>query len=202
MNEENAEGASWHPRRSGPREHRDASASRKATHIETMPMPSVISIAGLRLRTLSVADVDDVHRLMSLHTHTISGGPHSSTAETRTWLERREWRFRNQGLAWYGIWTETFIGTCGVFLGERCGDEPEIGYEIAPDFRRRGYARQAAAVVTDTAHSAGHPRLWATIRPANEPSIKVVRSLGYGLDRTETDDRGSLEYYLSRAFTD
>lgn len=64
--------------------------------------------------------------------HTLGDGPVRERAETAQWLVRRGMRYRERGLAWYGLWTEHGIlaGTWGVFLGERCGDDPEIGFEV------------------------------------------------------------------------
>ncbi|GAA4422235.1 hypothetical protein GCM10023169_16310 [Georgenia halophila] len=108
-------------------------------------------------------------------------------------------RYQEDGLPWYGLWTvrSTFAGTCGVFLGERCGDDPEIGYEVDVAHRGKGFALEAADAVTQAAHSVGHARLWATIRPRNIASKRVVERIGYQLVRRQPDAKGDLDYYLS-----
>lgn len=88
-------------------------------------------------------------------------------------------------------------GNCGVFVGQRCGVEPEIGYEVGLAHRGQGLARESAEAVTRAAHQAGHQHLWATIRPANLASVHIVGSIGYRLVRSEGDSKGSLDYYLS-----
>ncbi|GAA4428230.1 hypothetical protein GCM10023169_29130 [Georgenia halophila] len=84
-----------------------------------------------------------------------------------------------------------------MFLGERCGDDPEIGYEVAVAHRGKGFALEAAAAVTQAAHSVGHARLWATIRPRNVASKRIVERIGYHLVRRQPDAKGDLDYYLS-----
>jgi len=153
----------------------------------------------LSLRLLDPDDLDVVHSLFSSPGHTIGDGPVCDRAVTLAWLERRQRLHRERGLTWYGLWDrdESFVGSCGVFLGERCGDEPEIGYEIDVPHRRRGYAREAAGIVTQAAHAAGHPHVWATIRPANAASVRIARAIGYHLVRSEPDSKGDLDYYLN-----
>jgi [ribosomal protein S5]-alanine N-acetyltransferase len=163
-------------------------------------MPVSTRTQRLKLRLLRPGDFDVVHSLFSSSGHTIGDGPVTDPAWTREWLEHRQQRYQENGLAWYGLWESdgTFVGSCGAFLG-RCGDEPEIGYEIDLRWRRRGYATEAVKVVTNAVHAAGHARVWATIRPANVASIRIARAVGYHFDRSEPDSNGDLDYYLSGA---
>lgn len=99
-----------------------------------------------------------------------------------------------QGLAWYGLWTRSdrgLVGSCGVFRGQRCGSDPEIGYEVRAALRGLGFASEAAKAVTDAAHASGNRELWATIRPTNGASMCVVESIGYEYTRTDEDERGN-----------
>lgn len=161
-------------------------------------MPVEIRTKRLRLRLLGQGDLDVVHRLFSSAGHTIGDGPVADPASTREWLERRQRRHQEHGLAWFGVWERggTFLGTCGVFRG-RCGEEPEIGYEIDTLWRRRRYAIEAVRAVTEAAHKAGHTRVWATIRPGNIGSVRTMQAVGYDFVRSEPDDKGALDYYVS-----
>lgn len=164
-------------------------------------MPETLRTQRLALRLLGPDDIDTVHALFSSAGHTIGDGPVSNRETTAQWLVRRQMRYATQGLAWYGLWTSnrTFVGNCGVFVGQRCGPEPEIGYEIDLAYRGQGLAREAADAVTQAAHQAEHEHLWATIRPSNLASAHVVGSLGYRLIRSQVDTDGSIDYYLSSA---
>ncbi|MDT0275411.1 GNAT family N-acetyltransferase [Blastococcus goldschmidtiae] len=165
-----------------------------------MGMPESLSTERLVLRLLCPDDLDAVHALFSRPGRTVGGGPVHDPADTLTWLERRVERHRAQGLAWYGIRAPeggALLGSCGVFTGNRCGDEPEIGYELDERHRGRGIAREAARRVTDAAHEAGHRRVWATIRPSNGASSRLAQSIGYRWARQDTDDTGPLDFYVS-----
>lgn len=161
-----------------------------------MAMPEALQTKRLSLRLLGPTDIDVVHALFSSSGHTIGDGPVSESALTLVWLERRKRLHEENGLAWYGLWDrdENFVGTCGTFLG-RCGEEPEIGYEIALSRRGHGFASEAAGLVTHACHAAGHAQIWATIRPANIASVRTVQANGYVLIRSEPDAKGVLDYY-------
>lgn len=160
-------------------------------------MPPTLATARLTLAVLDTTCVDVVHGLFSAPGHTIGEGPMTDVDETLQWLERRREAYATQGLAWYGVWAsgQYFVGTCGLFLGSRCGSDPEIGYEIASPMRGLGYAREAAEAVTAAAHQAGARRVWATIRPANTASQRTIESTGYNYVRTESNSKGALAYY-------
>ena len=167
-------------------------------------MPATLATDRLTLHLLGPEHLDVVHALFSSEGHTIGDGPVHDRAATAAWLARRQQRFHQAGLAWYGLWEsdDVFLGSCGVFTGARCGDEPEIGCEIAPAHRGRGFAAEAARAVTGAAHAAGHHRLWATIRPSNLASARTLRSIGYTFVHTSPDAKGPLEYHQSRARSD
>jgi RimJ/RimL family protein N-acetyltransferase len=158
-------------------------------------MPDTMQAKRLRLQLLGPADTDVVHSLFSSSGHTIGDGPVSDPASTLAWLERRRRLHEEIGLAWYGLWDDDqdFVGTCGVFLG-RCGDEPELGYEIDVSQRGQSFAAEAAELVTVACHTAGHPRIWATIRPTNIASIRTVLTIGYVFVRSQPDATGDLSY--------
>ncbi|SDE97237.1 Protein N-acetyltransferase, RimJ/RimL family [Blastococcus aurantiacus] len=166
-----------------------------------MGMPLSLSTERLALRLLGPDDLDAVHALFSRPGRALGEGPVADPAVTRAWLERRVVRHREHGLGWYGLRLRdgTFVGTCGVFTGDRCRDDPEIGYELGDVHQGRGFAREAARRVTAAAHAAGHRRLWATIRPSNGASIRLARSVGYRWVRQEVDARGALDFYVSLA---
>lgn len=145
----------------------------------------------------------DVHGLFSAPGHTIGDGPIADLDETRRWLIRRAEVYASLGLAWYGLWTleHTFVGACGLFRGAHVGSDPEIGYEVATSMRGRGLAREAAHAVTRAGHQAGSEHIWATVRPANTGSLRIVESIGYDFVRTRPDTKGPLDYYRSSSPT-
>jgi len=56
----------------------------------------------------------------------------------------------------------------------------EIGYTIYPQYRRRGYATEAARALIAWAHEErGIRRFLFSIAPDNEPSLAIARRLGF-----------------------
>ncbi|MBO0840460.1 MAG: GNAT family N-acetyltransferase [Sciscionella sp.] len=80
-----------------------------------------------------------------------------------------------------------------------------IGYWVASDLRRRGVATAALALVTDHCFArAGLHRVEATVRPENEPSVGVLRRVGFreeGLFRRYLDVAGDWRDHLCFAIT-
>lgn len=59
-------------------------------------------------------------------------------------------------------------------------DAVELGYTVFEPFRRRGYAVEAARVLMDWAHEQHGIRTFvASVSPDNEPSLALVRKLGF-----------------------
>lgn len=153
---------------------------------------------------LSEVNLEEVHRLFSSPGHTVGGGPVDDADETLRWLTRRNEAYELNGLAWYGLWDaeSRFLGTCGLFASKRTGSEPEIGYEIASGSRRQGFAQEAAIAVTAEGHRSDIGTIWATIRQANEGSLRIVQRAGFAYVRTEPDPNGALHFYRSAAATE
>lgn len=81
-----------------------------------------------------------------------------------------------------------FIGYCGLTVGRASVDEPEIAYELFRRVHGQGYATEAASAVLDAAAATGRKRLWATVRPWNAPSFRVLEKLGFERDHVSTED--------------
>jgi len=76
------------------------------------------------------------------------------------------------------------IGICGLIKRDTLEDV-DIGFALLPDFRRQGYAREAAAAVMEHAGRAfGLRRLVAITSPENEPSIRLLERLGLRFETT------------------
>jgi len=77
----------------------------------------------------------------------------------------------------------------------------EIGYTVFPDFRRQGYATEAVRALIGWTREQGVERIIASVGPANEPSLALVRRLGFReVGRHWDDEDGEeIEFELSGA---
>jgi ribosomal-protein-alanine N-acetyltransferase len=61
----------------------------------------------------------------------------------------------------------------------RVADAVEVGYTVFPEHRRRGYATEAVQAMLGYARERGVHRFLASVAPENEPSLRLVRRLGF-----------------------
>ncbi len=88
----------------------------------------------------------------------------------------------NTGNRW-GITTKDngdLIGTCGFYKWVKSNYHAEIGYDLLPDFRRRGIMTEAlSAMINYMFGEVGLNRIYAYIDPRNEASMALVKGLGF-----------------------
>lgn len=82
--------------------------------------------------------------------------------------------------------SEALVGLCGLLVQFVDGvEELEIGYAILPEFRKQGFAAEAAKSCKDHAfRTTPVPSLIAIIHTENLPSRKVAIGNGMQLDKT------------------
>lgn len=81
----------------------------------------------------------------------------------------------------------------GGFVGPPDDGVVEIGYEIAPEFRGRGYATAAARAMVGTAFATDVHTVIAHTMPEENPSTGVLRKLGFRHTGEVTDpDEGTV----------
>ena len=95
----------------------------------------------------------------------------------------------------YVVADGTLAGVCG-FKGPPVGGTVEVGYSIVPSRQRRGLAGAAVGELCARAWERGAERVTAHTLPHLEPSIGVVRKLGF--DEAEPPEEGVLAFVLPR----
>ena len=86
-----------------------------------------------------------------------------------------------------------FHGAPGV-NGPQKPDALEVGYTVFPPFRGRGLATEAVVALMNWArHERGVGRFIASVPPGNEPSLAIVRKLGFVRTGEQWDDEDGLE---------
>ncbi|MFD1367326.1 GNAT family N-acetyltransferase [Actinoplanes sichuanensis] len=163
-------------------------------------MSPSLRTARLRLDAFTTDDTAELHELFTdPATHTIGSGPFVALEQTQRWIADRRAAQHDHGLCWYALRcaeTGLLIGNCGMLKGRTGFQEPEIGYQIRASHRGHGYAVEAAEAVLQQCRAAGIRRVWATVRPHNSASRRILTRLGMHLDRTASDDRGDLLFYV------
>jgi RimJ/RimL family protein N-acetyltransferase len=87
-----------------------------------------------------------------------------------------------------------FHGPPGVNELHRA-DAVELGYMVLPAYRQRGYATEAVQAMIDWAHEERDIRAFvASIAPDNEPSLALVRRLGFVHVGEHWDEEDGLEH--------
>jgi RimJ/RimL family protein N-acetyltransferase len=84
-------------------------------------------------------------------------------------------------IAWTADERPVLVGTCG-FKGPPAPPADgtvEIGYSVVPSWQRRGIASEAAQALADAARARGADTVVAHTLPHLEPSIGVLRKLGF-----------------------
>jgi RimJ/RimL family protein N-acetyltransferase len=69
----------------------------------------------------------------------------------------------------------------------------EVGYTVFPAYRRRGYATEAVEALAAFARGRGVRKLLASVAPTNDPSLAIVRKLGFVQIGEHWDEHDGLE---------
>lgn len=87
------------------------------------------------------------------------------------------------------------VGTVS-YKGPPTAGVVEIGYSVVPSWQRHGLATEAARALIERAWERGAQAVLAHTLPHLEPSIGVLRKLGF--ERLGTNAEGELEFRLAR----
>jgi RimJ/RimL family protein N-acetyltransferase len=151
---------------------------------------------SLRLRTMEDAECN----LELLRDH--EGGTTLSIGEVEQRIVEQNERAHVDGFGLLGIrrrYETSPIGYCGLIIGRGTLEEPEIAYEILPQFRGHGYATEAAGAVTEAAFATGRERLWATVGTWNAPSFRVLEKNGFHAHHNGYGERGEFVWMVRNA---
>jgi ribosomal-protein-alanine N-acetyltransferase len=87
------------------------------------------------------------------------------------------------------------IGTIGFHGPPDDRQRAEIGYRVEPEYRRRGYAREAIRAMFDWAHGEHGIRTFvASISPTNDASRTLARGFGFVQVGEQMDEIDGLEH--------
>jgi [ribosomal protein S5]-alanine N-acetyltransferase len=148
-----------------------------------MSIPLPIETERLVLRSFSGDDVDamlDVYGDPEVMRF-IPGGALSDEAAVRSLLERYAGAQERQGFSSWAVvdrHTRQPIGDAGFGIFQPTG-EVELGYTLARDRWRQGYATEAARACLEAGlGQLAAPRIIAVVDAENEPSLRVPERIG------------------------
>jgi ribosomal-protein-alanine N-acetyltransferase len=85
------------------------------------------------------------------------------------------------------------IGTIGFHAPPDEAGRVEIGYSVEPSWRRRGVATECVDALLAWAEAQGVARFRASVAPGNEPSLAIIRRLGFRQVGSQVDEIDGLE---------
>lgn len=142
----------------------------------------------LFLIELSKQDMEAFHELVKVvPVDVVPYIPRDDDEAFRSWFNSYiDTKYSYFGYGYYGLFeklTGELVGTCGLeesVLSEEAGEcFLELGYMMAPRFRRRGYASEGiAALMKYAADELEQTELLARIDISNEVSVKTLISAG------------------------
>lgn len=102
----------------------------------------------------------------------------------------REGPIKSYGLHGHGLYlvvlkeTGQLVGICGLLKRDQFKDA-DLGYAFLPEFWSQGFAFESATAVLDYGRKTlGLAKVIALVNPANAPSIKLLRKLGFSFAET------------------
>ena len=110
--------------------------------------------------------------------------------DVQRWLARAIVRREGERLM---VGNVGFHGEPGVNAAY-AADAVEIGYGVRPEHRRQGYATEAAEALIAWARTQGIAHFVASVAPDNEPSLAIIRKLGFVRTGKHIDPEDGLEH--------
>ena len=92
------------------------------------------------------------------------------------------------------------VGHIGFHGDPKAVGRAELGYSVVPQYRRSGYATEAAQAMMDWAAAAhGVKQFFVSISPDNAASLAMAATLGFKQIGQQVDDEDGLEYVFELA---
>ncbi len=156
----------------------------------------------LILRPFDEKDVDAIYAMRSDPEVMRFIREPQSRDESASWLKLVSSRWETEQVGFCAVLdkqTDKFLGWCGVWRLKETG-ELEIGYAIAKEFWKKGYATEAALKFLDYAFEKLNPdKIVAVASPVNAASRRVMEKLGMSYDFTgEFYGRNLVHYSITK----
>lgn len=162
---------------------------------------TILQTKRMIVRELTVADLPGLYRLYDeealRYLAPLSDNYDEEESFLATYIEKV------YGFYGYGSWaliektTGELIGRAGFVPPARRGEPDEIGYLIRADRRSAGYGSEAVRAILEYGRQyLGMESVLALIRPDNEPSIRLVKKLGFAADGMQRSEGRTCIRYI------
>lgn len=158
---------------------------------------TILTTERLVIREMTANDIDALYALYDDEARRYMPPLHEDHDVERALL--REYIDKVYGMFGYGYWAMTLrdsgrmIGRMGFAAYEGEGSCVSYGYIVHPDYRRKGYALEAAEAILPYARDVLQlPGISAEVHASNEPSISFLKKLGFCKQRVI----GNTEVYV------
>ncbi|MGN6688406.1 MAG: GNAT family N-acetyltransferase [Actinomycetales bacterium] len=101
------------------------------------------------------------------------------------------------------VWRQTgvLVGYANFHTRPDADGRVEIGYRVAPQWRGQGIATEVADGMWEWARQRGAQVFVASVRPDNEPSLRILRRAGFVQVGEQIDEADGLELVFERPAT-
>lgn len=160
----------------------------------------ILTTERLYLREIKVTDINRMFNILSREDVTKYYGLDAlkNSSEVLDVIHYfREMYETRQGIRWAMIDNETnkLIGTCGFNAYQERNKRAEVGYELHPDYWRKGFATEALKALLSYGFDILQlNRIGAIVYPENLPSQKLLEKIGF-------TNEGLLREYLIQGST-
>ncbi len=154
-----------------------------------MPVPESFQTARLEGERIAPAHLPDLRVLHRDPKVMAELGGVRSDAETARYLARNLSHWDTHG---FGVWmlrpmsSQSWIGRVVLrWLSTGAIEDVEIGFAFVPEFRRQGYAFEAATAILEHGRTRlGIARIVAILAPDNVASAKLLCKLGFEFENS------------------
>ena len=169
-----------------------------------MITPLVIETPRLKIRWLEVGDAAFIYTLVNdpAWIRYIGDKNVSNLEDAKTYIETgpvEMYRKLGFGLNHVSLKQDgTPIGICGLLKRETLADV-DIGFALLPEYRRQGYAFEAATAILEHGRTRlGIERIVAILTPDNLASAKLLCKLGFEFENSyqKEPDLDKLDLYV------
>jgi len=168
------------------------------------PFP-LLKTERLRLRAVEFADCEAVFYLRSneIVNQYIKRTKTESLEDALAFIEKIKERITNNLILYWAITHQdnaTMIGSICLWKFSENGKEAEVGYDLHPDFQKKGIMSEALNCVTNFGfHHLKLTKIKAFTHFANEPSKNLLLNNGFHLVMNE-EDEGNLDNVIFELF--